>query len=209
MNNESFRNINPERFLFYFKVLCDFESISHRYFIYLVWKKLNQMKYSRHLFSFLLFILFQNSFKAQSLSPEVISSNGDFYTNTAGSVSFTIGETVVETFNGTSNILTQGFQQPFVDVTGIPESQNSNAVSAFPNPFKNEMFLNFGKMETGNYTISVYDLTGKQIVNEKTTVSINNSAYRLSLVNIDDGIYVVKISNEKRCDKSIKIIKQN
>jgi len=48
---------------------------------------------------------------SQELSREIIASDGDFQQNTSGSISFTIGETVVETFANTQNILTQGFQQ--------------------------------------------------------------------------------------------------
>jgi len=55
---------------------------------------------------------------SQTLSPEVNASAGDYYTNANGSLSVTIGETVIETFIGTSAILTQGFQQPiFAPVT--------------------------------------------------------------------------------------------
>jgi hypothetical protein len=165
------------------------------------------MKHVKFLFSILL--LFSIKARSQSLSPEVISSNGDFYTNTGGSVSFTIGETVTETFNGSSNMLTQGFQQPFVDVTGIPESSSISCLSAFPMPFKNECSLDFTAMESGIYNISVYDLTGKQIFNDKTMIDLTDRSYKISLLNIDNGIYIVKISNEKGCNKSLKIIKQN
>jgi len=57
---------------------------------------------------------------AQITSPEVISSSGAYFSNTSGSMSWTLGETVTETFSNGSNILTQGFQQPVsVSITGI------------------------------------------------------------------------------------------
>ena len=47
---------------------------------------------------------------AQSLSPSVISSAGDFFSNASGSLSSTVAEmTMVETFSSTNNKLTQGF----------------------------------------------------------------------------------------------------
>ncbi|HOY30937.1 MAG TPA: hypothetical protein PKW80_03570 [Bacteroidales bacterium] len=48
---------------------------------------------------------------SQTLTREVISTGGDFQQNSTGSVSFTIGETVVETFETANIDLTQGFQQ--------------------------------------------------------------------------------------------------
>ncbi len=52
----------------------------------------------------------------QSLSPEVISTSGDYFENTNASLSWTLGETVTETFANGNIFLTQGFQQP---ITGI------------------------------------------------------------------------------------------
>ncbi|MCD4694622.1 MAG: hypothetical protein K8S16_00165 [Bacteroidales bacterium] len=57
---------------------------------------------------------------AQSLSPEVIASSGDYYEGTNNSISFTLGEIATETYSNGSNILTQGFQQPVsVTIHGI------------------------------------------------------------------------------------------
>ncbi len=50
-----------------------------------------------------------------SLSPYVLSSSGNYSTNTFGSISATVGEIMVTTISSNSVILTQGFQQPFVN----------------------------------------------------------------------------------------------
>jgi hypothetical protein len=50
---------------------------------------------------------------AQTLSPQVIASAGGYQSNASASLSFTIGETVIQTFTSPNNILTQGFQQPY------------------------------------------------------------------------------------------------
>jgi gliding motility-associated-like protein len=49
---------------------------------------------------------------AQSFSLEVIGSEGTFLTSANGSISWTIGEVVTDTYFSTTNILTQGFHQP-------------------------------------------------------------------------------------------------
>lgn len=57
---------------------------------------------------------------AQSVSPEVVSSAGDYYEGANGSLSWTLGEIATETYSNGTNILTQGFQQPFtVTLAGI------------------------------------------------------------------------------------------
>ena len=55
---------------------------------------------------------------------EVISSAGNHFNNSSGSISFTIGECIISTANSATLILTQGFQQPilvFVDPTSITQ----------------------------------------------------------------------------------------
>jgi len=57
---------------------------------------------------------------AQSVSPEVISSAGDYYEGANASLSWTLGEIATETYDNGTNILTQGFQQPItVALVGI------------------------------------------------------------------------------------------
>ncbi|MFU8844174.1 MAG: hypothetical protein ACNA7V_10250 [Bacteroidales bacterium] len=62
----------------------------------------------------LLFSVFPLYVSAQSVSPEVIATAGDYFENSSGSLSWTLGEVMTETFSSGGNILTQGFQQPFV-----------------------------------------------------------------------------------------------
>ncbi len=58
---------------------------------------------------------------AQSLSPTVIATAGDYSTGTGVSLSWTLGEIATETFNNGGYILTQGFQQPLegIAISGI------------------------------------------------------------------------------------------
>ncbi len=57
---------------------------------------------------------------AQSVSPEVISSSGDYFEGPNASLSWTLGEIATETYTAGNIILTQGFQQPItVAIAGI------------------------------------------------------------------------------------------
>lgn len=61
----------------------------------------------------LIFIFLPIIIYTQSLAPSVISSSGDYFQSTNYSLSWTLGEIMTETFFNGSNVLTQGFQQPF------------------------------------------------------------------------------------------------
>ncbi|MEZ5082109.1 MAG: hypothetical protein R2750_01450 [Bacteroidales bacterium] len=66
------------------------------------------------------FAIFPVLIYAQSVSPEVISSAGDYYEGTNVSLSWTLGEIATETYTNGNVILTQGFQQPFgITIHGI------------------------------------------------------------------------------------------
>ena len=54
--------------------------------------------------------------QAQSLSPSVCSAMGGYYANAAGSLSFTVGQPAGATFQAGGRILSQGFQQPELNV---------------------------------------------------------------------------------------------
>lgn len=74
----------------------------------------------KKLITILIALISTASVFSQTLSPEVNASAGDYYTNSNGSLSVTIGETVIETFIGANSILTQGFQQPFLAPVSNP-----------------------------------------------------------------------------------------
>ncbi|MCH8319134.1 MAG: hypothetical protein IIA88_11690, partial [Bacteroidetes bacterium] len=72
---------------------------------------------------------------SQSISPEVYAASGEYYTSANATLSWTIGEGVIETFTGANAILTQGFQQSLYTITSIEEvSDNNYQISVYPNP---------------------------------------------------------------------------
>ena len=69
------------------------------------------MRYTICLAACLIFFL-ANFINAQSIERQVIAASGNFDTTANLQVSWTLGETVIETFSNSSITLTQGFQQP-------------------------------------------------------------------------------------------------
>ena len=70
---------------------------------------------------------------AQTLSPFVISSTGS--SSTSNELSWTVGETFTETFTSGNNILTQGFQQPELQLNMGTVPTNLCASAQFSIPY--------------------------------------------------------------------------
>ena len=151
-------------------------------------------------FLFLVFALIAN---AQNVEREVISSGGNFYTNSAGQLSTTIGEPVISTYANGSNVLTQGFQQTKIVVTGVKDNRIDFLMNVFPNPTINSLTLKIQELKEGiSYTI--YSVEGKllltnQLIGLETKVDVSN---------LSKGSYFLNITENNNLIKTYKIIKQ-
>src|SRR5205814_6969211 len=55
--------------------------------------------------------------------------------------------------------------------------------------------ISINAMEDGQYSIEMYDLLGKRIVNEIKNVSVGSNHIKLSPSNVASAIYIVKVYN--------------
>lgn len=103
---------------------------------------------------------------AQSVSPEVISSSGDYYEGVNASLSWTLGEIATETFTAGNVILTQGFQQPItVAIAGI----ELDVLVYLEGPFVNDQMTtdlneSFEIPLTQPYSVSPWNYPGTESV---------------------------------------------
>ena len=65
---------------------------------------------------------------------EIVATQGDSYTNSSGSIDFTVGEVVINTGTDGSNDLTQGFHQTNWNFVSIEDHVPSYEAIIFPNP---------------------------------------------------------------------------
>ena len=103
---------------------------------------------------------------AQMLTPTVIASTGGFSSNANGSLSYTVGEmTMVQTFSASGNILTQGFQQPNDNITGLLDlTQDAfGSFVIYPNPAVDNMWFGLQLPEEGKVQITLYNGIGQKI----------------------------------------------
>ncbi len=168
------------------------------------------IQYSFLIFNFLIFISPGKKIFSQSISPEVISSAGDYFINGSNALSWTLGEPAIGTYSNTNNFLTQGFQQSYYSVTSLAENKLEQIhINVFPNPVGD--YLNISIKPEGknsNGVIELFDEKGNLILNEKIHQPIFNDRYLVSLGKLPVAFYLLKISfPEKNIFNAYKIQK--
>ena len=139
--------------------------------------------------------------QAQSASPDVIASSGDYFSNANYSMAWTLGEVMTETYSPANNFFTQGFHQPDYGTLTFVENLNSEtSVIAFPNPVINDLHISFGN-NNGVYLIKIFDAIGN-ILSAESVSTNGNSVHILPLSNYPSGMYLVQAVNNASFSKS-------
>jgi len=130
---------------------------------------------------------------------EIVSSSGNCQETSSGSLSWTIGEPVTETaVNG--NIVTQGFQQSRMSVTGLSDIENETVrILIFPNPAKESITVEAPNL----FFVNLYNLDGKLLLKERS----DNTKIKINMTPYASGIYLLKITDNTEIN-TYQIIKQ-
>ena len=144
-------------------------------------------------------LIFGTFVYAQSVAPEVIASAGEHFTNANAQLSFTIGETIIETVTATNSIITQGFHQSTDSIIGIEEElPGMMEVNIYPNPVRDRLVV---QLENNilPMNLELYDITGRKLTSQRipalqSTVELNiasyaNASYLLRLITDDQKFY--------------------
>ena len=118
---------------------------------------------------------------------EVVSSQGQTYSNSNGSIDFTVGEVVINTGSNGTNDLTQGFHQTNWNFLGVEDYAPDHQVIIFPNPTQDVLNIKTSVYENVTYTL--YDAQGKLVLQnilsaEQTPIQVSQLApgsYSLTL----------------------------
>ncbi len=132
---------------------------------------------------------------------EVISSGGSFFTNQDGSITYTVGEPVIQTFSGTSVILTQGFNQTTLTVTSLNDFKEFELV-AFPNPTQDFVILKTSAFDK-SLKYLLFDSSGKLLL-ENIIIDIET---QISFEKLPYSSYILKVLDKSIEIKSFKIVK--
>lgn len=153
-------------------------------------------------------LLFSVYCMAQSVTPQVVASAGNYYDNGTISISWTLGEPVIATAVSTDVTLTQGFQQPDYNVVLVEHVSNPQLdVNVFPNPTTGLLNIQWTGKPDANATISLFDMSGKQIINQQ--VVTGNATGSVNISELANASYVLKIvAKDLTFSKEYRIVKE-
>lgn len=132
---------------------------------------------------------------------EVVASSGNYDEGSTASLSWTLGEVITETFEGTNAHLTQGEQQTLMDKIATVETHSDISLSIFPNP-TNDFFI--VKSSTVDLSMTVTDSRDRIVI---TRTIYANSDYTVDVNNLEAGIYYLNFTGTNFQSKTHKIIK--
>lgn len=141
-------------------------------------------------------------FAALSVSAqEVVSTQGDSYSNSSANVDFSIGEVIIATGTDGTNHLTQGFHQTNWNFVGLEDFAPNFEVTIFPNPTEDVLNIKTNSFE--NVTYALYDAQGKLVTQdmllaEQTPIQVSQLA---------PGNYSLILNKETQDLKTFKLVK--
>jgi hypothetical protein len=132
---------------------------------------------------------------------DVVSTQGDSYSNASANIDFTIGEVVINTGTDGTNDLTQGFHQTNWNFLGVENHAPNYEAIIFPNPTLDVLNIRTSKFENVTYTL--YDAQGKLVMHdilsaEQTPIQVSQLA---------PGSYSLTLNNETQNLKTFKLVK--
>jgi len=132
---------------------------------------------------------------------EVVSTQGDSYSNGTANMDFTIGEVVINTGTDGTNDLTQGFHQTNWNFVGLEDHAPDYEATIFPNPTLE--VLNIRTSTFKNVTYTLYDALSKIVIQDilssyETPVQVSQLA---------PGNYSLTLNNGTQNLKTFKLVK--
>tara|TARA_B100000780_G_C21056771_1_gene424583 strand:- start:392 stop:883 length:492 start_codon:yes stop_codon:yes gene_type:complete len=130
----------------------------------------------------------------QNVDQSVIGSTGDEFTGSSGSIEFTLGEPVSETYSTSEYQLTQGFHQGYYLFVGIEETTEFDFTTrVYPNPAVDQTTLELvGIQDFNNFEYQMYDLTGKLLRSGR----FESNSIQVNLTGLSNSLYIFKIQNK-------------
>ena len=146
-------------------------------------------------------VLFSMLASVSVFAQDVVSTQGDSYSNVNGNIDYTIGEVVINTVSDGSNDLTQGFHQTKWELVSIEQHVLDYEATFFPNP--TEDILNIRTSEFENVTFNLYNVQGALV----RQGSLTGNLTQIQLNEMKSGHYSLVLNNKTENLKTFKIIK--
>lgn len=156
----------------------------------------------KYLITCLLLAFASTTLDAQSLTPEVVATAGETFSNGSLTLEWTLGEIMTESYVGNSLVLTQGFHQPTVLTTNVEEvADRFGTVTVYPNPTPGGIVIE--RQQSGDLHVLLSDLSGRVILQRH----MSDAERTLDLSHLPQGMYLLRLSDGQQAARSIRIQK--
>jgi hypothetical protein len=144
--------------------------------------------------------------QAQSLSPQVVSSAGGKMQSSTIRLDWTLGETAVARWNTPNGFTTEGFHQPVLEVSLLPE-YSTPKVSIAPNPVQSILNVQLKEASQKALFVQLVDVQGRVIV-QRTSLGLGNT--ELNMSDLPSGIFFLQVLQQNgKTLEAFKVIKTN
>lgn len=133
---------------------------------------------------------------------DLISTGGDFFQMESGSISFTIGEPIIERVGSDNHTLTQGFQQATPGLTTDYKEFDEIDVNIYPNPTTDFVVVDLSEELSVNYQI--FDLHGVMLAHDEITPLENKISFNKYI----PSFYFLKLYSQELGSKTFQIVKK-
>lgn len=157
----------------------------------------------KKLFTFLVLIVSMYALQGQQL--EAFTAAGTSAVSPDGTLSWTVGEFVTETYVSASEgkTLTQGILQPDLIITAIDDPAKIDfIVNLYPNPTISFVILETDQLDGISYEL--YDISGNIL--EKSLIVCDKT--EISFETLPASTYFIKVIKNKEMQMTYKIVKQ-
>jgi hypothetical protein len=136
---------------------------------------------------------------------ELISSQGGYQANETLSMTYSVGETVTETYSNPASILSQGFNQPSFTISTVSKDVSLNMlIEAWPNPTKDYVILSVPGNNGKKISYRLFDLDGRFI----TGSGLTGNNIEIPFATLTPSIYFLKVYVQDKEIQTFKISKQ-
>ncbi|MCF8465318.1 MAG: T9SS type A sorting domain-containing protein [Flavobacteriales bacterium] len=136
---------------------------------------------------------------------ESTNATGGNFSGNGGSVSYSIGQVVYETYSAATGSVAQGVQQAYEisAINGIEISEIVLQMSAYPNPTTDFLNLLVGNYKSEKLSLELYDVSGRLLFNQ--TIMEANTVVDMN--RLPTATYYLNIIDNQKLIKTFKIIK--
>ena len=158
----------------------------------------------KHIYS-LIFVICLCIFAPIARGQSTTLSSGGQAQGTSGNISYSIGQSVYQSYTGNNHTISEGVQQPY-EISIIASSKESLAfslgLSVFPNPTIDKLVLSAEASQQTELNYYLFKLDGKLLLQGTLINSVT-----MDLSNFPTGTYLLNVTNSTKTIQSFKVIK--